>query len=245
MEYVKLGTTMQNFGLMIGAIVAGNAADIFGRKKVLLTFTVGLIIFLIATAFSPSFLAFTALRFFDMIFTGGKHCVCNPYFMENLPDKHRMWVATVVTYSPNYIVLSGIAYLCGEWKILSWTAAGITLLPLIMIPFLKDTPRWLIKKGRGEQAARAAVYITKWSEKLTPEREQHITAVIHKAADEELEKMKKSKKNYYFYHLFSDWKLGSYAVVFATSLYAYIFAQKFMIAMPQEGMMMIKNKNGT
>uniref|UniRef100_A0A183E124 ABC transmembrane type-1 domain-containing protein n=1 Tax=Gongylonema pulchrum TaxID=637853 RepID=A0A183E124_9BILA len=89
--------------------------------------------------------------------------------------------------------------------------------------FLKDTPRWLIKKGRGEQAARAAVYITKWSEKLTPEREQHIMAVVHKAADEELEKMKKSKKNYYFYHLFSDWKLGSYAVVFATSLFSTSF----------------------
>lgn len=30
--------------------------------------------------------------------------------------------------------------------------------------------------------------------------------------------MKKAKKNYYFYHLFTDRKLGSYAVVFATSL---------------------------
>ncbi|EJW87551.1 major facilitator superfamily transporter, partial [Wuchereria bancrofti] len=32
-EYVKLGTTLQNVGLMIGAIVAGNLADIYGRKK--------------------------------------------------------------------------------------------------------------------------------------------------------------------------------------------------------------------
>uniref|UniRef100_A0A0R3RN56 MFS domain-containing protein n=1 Tax=Elaeophora elaphi TaxID=1147741 RepID=A0A0R3RN56_9BILA len=33
-EYVKLGTTLQNIGLMIGAMVFGNLADFYGRKKV-------------------------------------------------------------------------------------------------------------------------------------------------------------------------------------------------------------------
>lgn len=56
--------------------------------------------------------------------------------MENLPDKHRMWIATVVTYSPNYIIMSGIAYLCKDWKTLSRVAAGLTVLPLIMIPLV-------------------------------------------------------------------------------------------------------------
>ncbi|VDM94697.1 unnamed protein product, partial [Onchocerca ochengi] len=225
-EYIKLGTTVQNIGLMIGAIVAGNLADVFGRKKILLSFTAGLIIFLVATSFSPSFVVFTILRFFDMLFTGGKHCVCNPYFMENLPDRHRMWVATVVTYSPNYITLAGIAYICKKWKVLLWASASITVLPLIMIPqvlFLMDTPRWLIKKGKGEEASKAAIYIQKWDVKLTPEKEKQIDTVVREAAKEELIKMGKGKKNYYFYHLFSDWKLGSYAIVFATSLFSTSF----------------------
>ncbi|VDN07803.1 unnamed protein product [Thelazia callipaeda] len=38
-----------------------------------------------------------------------------------------------------------------------------------------------------------------------------------------MEKQKKGGKNYYFYHLFSDWNLGSYAVVFATSLFSASF----------------------
>lgn len=117
-----------------------------------------------------------------------------------------------------------------------------------------DTPRWLIKKGKGEEASKAAVYIRKWDEKLTPEREEQIVTVVQEAAKDEvydrlkcrflhynhsflckrhlyltdslfnqfqLIKMGKGKKNYYFYHLFSDWKLGSYAIVFATSLYVF------------------------
>ncbi|VDK74375.1 unnamed protein product [Litomosoides sigmodontis] len=222
-EYVKLGTTVQNIGLMIGAIIAGSLADIFGRKKVLLSFTIGLMTFLIATSFSPSFVVFTTFRFIDMIFTGGKHCVCNPYFMENLPDKHRMWVATVITYSPAYIILAGIAYLCKTWKMLSLIAAAIAVLPLIMTPFLMDTPRWLIKKGKCAEASKAAVYIRKWDEKVTPEKEEKIAAVVQEAVTDEVAKMKKGKKNYYFYHLFSDRKLGSYAVVFATSLFSTSF----------------------
>uniref|UniRef100_A0A1I7VRH7 MFS domain-containing protein n=1 Tax=Loa loa TaxID=7209 RepID=A0A1I7VRH7_LOALO len=48
-----------------------------------------------------------------------------------------------------------------------------------------DTPRWLIKKGKGDEASKAAVYIRKWDEKLTPEREEEIVAVVQDAAKEE------------------------------------------------------------
>ncbi|VIO98590.1 Uncharacterized protein BM_BM5460 [Brugia malayi] len=222
-EYVKLGTTLQNAGLMIGAIVAGNLADIYGRKKVLFIGTTGMMISLLATSFAPSFVIFTFLRFFDMLFTGGKHCVSNPYFMENLPDKHRMWIATVVTYSPNYIILSGIAYLCNDWKTLSRVAAGLTVLPLIMIPYLKDTPRWLIRKGRSKKAVEAAIYIERWDKKVSPEKAKHISYIIAKSVEEEIEKSSKPNLNYYFYHLFRDRKLGSYTVIFAISLFSTSF----------------------
>ncbi|VDN31227.1 unnamed protein product [Gongylonema pulchrum] len=95
---------------------------------------------------------------------------------------------------------------------------------------MKETPRWLIKKGRGREAAKAAIYIRKWDGKIAPELEKQIVMVVQKAADDELEKMKTSKKNYYFYHLFSDWKLGWYAVVFSTSLYVFfsLFSASFV-----------------
>uniref|UniRef100_A0A914R3G0 Serpentine receptor class gamma n=1 Tax=Parascaris equorum TaxID=6256 RepID=A0A914R3G0_PAREQ len=35
--------------------------------------------------------------------------------MENLPTKHRMWIVTVITYSPNYIVFTGIFTIFTLW----------------------------------------------------------------------------------------------------------------------------------
>ncbi|VDO79559.1 unnamed protein product [Onchocerca flexuosa] len=73
-----------------------------------------------------------------MFFTGGKHrlflySVSYVFMMENLPAKHRMWMVTVITYSPNYIVFTGLAYLTGEWRLLSRIVAIITVLPGILL----------------------------------------------------------------------------------------------------------------
>uniref|UniRef100_A0A8R1TXY2 MFS domain-containing protein n=1 Tax=Onchocerca volvulus TaxID=6282 RepID=A0A8R1TXY2_ONCVO len=161
---------------MIGATVASNLADVFGRKKILLSFTVNLIVFLVITSFLASFIVFTVLRFFDMCFNRAKHCVCNLYFMENLPDKHRMWVVTVVTYSPNYNTLAGIVYICKKWKVLLRASASITVLPLIMIPY----SAMVNKKEKGQKISKPAIYIQKWDEKLTPEREEQMTPLFEK-----------------------------------------------------------------
>uniref|UniRef100_A0A1I8EFG1 MFS domain-containing protein n=1 Tax=Wuchereria bancrofti TaxID=6293 RepID=A0A1I8EFG1_WUCBA len=129
-EYVKLGTTVQNIGLMVGAIVAGNLADIFGRKKCL----------------QPVFYG----KFTRQAQNVGSYC---DYVFTKL--YHLSW----------YRILIG--NLNGKLR------------------FLMDTPRWLIKKGRSEEASKAAVYIRKWDENLTPERKEQIVAVVREAAKEE------------------------------------------------------------
>ncbi|VDO61012.1 unnamed protein product, partial [Onchocerca flexuosa] len=70
------------------------------------------------------------------------------------------------------------------------------------------------------EASKAAIYIKKWDEKITSEKAKQINYVVEKSVKEELEKSNKTNRNYYFYHLFTDRKLGSYAAVFATSLFS-------------------------
>uniref|UniRef100_A0A0R3RH07 MFS domain-containing protein n=1 Tax=Elaeophora elaphi TaxID=1147741 RepID=A0A0R3RH07_9BILA len=86
--------------------------------------------------------------------------------------------------------------------------------------YLRDTPRWLIRKGRGKQAAKAVIYIKKWDKKVTSEEAKQITHSIEKSIQEEIENSNKVKRNYYFYHLFTDRKLGSYTIVFSVSLFS-------------------------
>ena len=66
---------------------------------------------------------------------------------ENLPTRHRLWILTLVTYSPNYIVFTGMAYLTGEWRSLSRLAAGVTIIPLIllMLVFRNVAPHFFAK----------------------------------------------------------------------------------------------------
>lgn len=52
---------------------------------------------------------------------------------ENLPARHRLWILTLVTYSPNYLVFAGLANLAGDWRTLSRLAAAITIIPLVML----------------------------------------------------------------------------------------------------------------
>lgn len=50
-------------GVLLGALIAGQVADIFGRKRVLFGCYTLLIVFWLCTAFAPSWEVYAALRF--------------------------------------------------------------------------------------------------------------------------------------------------------------------------------------
>uniref|UniRef100_F1KYH4 Organic cation transporter protein n=1 Tax=Ascaris suum TaxID=6253 RepID=F1KYH4_ASCSU len=216
---VKHSISFQMIGIMFGAIVFGQLSDTFGRRKTLIFGSAGLIVSGAASTFATGLIPFTIARFFVMFFTGGKHSVSYVFMMENLPTKHRMWIVTVITYSPNYIVFTGIAYLCGEWRLLSRVVAAFTILPLIMLLFIYESPRWLVNKGRIDEARKAMVGIGNWDRTNTPERLANLDRVL----DKERQRSSSSgddtpRKRYYTYHLFSTAALATYTILFAYSL---------------------------
>ncbi|VDM99627.1 unnamed protein product [Thelazia callipaeda] len=177
---VKLSISLQMIGIMFGAMTFGQLSDTFGRKAILMFGTIGLIVSGLASTFVSDLVTFTIARFFVMFFTGGKHSVSYVFMMENLPAKHRMWMVTVITYSPNYIVFTALAYLTGEWRLLSRVVALITFLPGILLLFAYESPRWLVQKGKIDEARKAVVGMGKWDNKNTPERLQELDALLDK-----------------------------------------------------------------
>ncbi|KHN88914.1 Solute carrier family 22 member 6-A [Toxocara canis] len=220
---IKFGTFGQNIGLLAGAFIFGNLADAFGRKKVLIGGSLGLAIMELVTSFAPNLVLFNICRFFVMIFNGGKHCVCNPFFMENLPDRHRMWVATVVTYSPTYILLSLAAYICGDWRTLARFSCALTIVPLILLFFVYDTPRFLILKGKDKEAEEAALAIKKWDTKITEELKEKVHQAIKAESDRQRAREAAMKHRYTMFDIFKSWTLTKYDIVFSISLFSASF----------------------
>ncbi|EFO18407.2 hypothetical protein LOAG_10089 [Loa loa] len=215
---VKMSISLQMIGIMFGAMTFGQLSDMFGRRAILLFGTIGLIISGLASTFVNNLVAFTVARFFVMFFTGGKHSVSYVFMMENLPAKHRMWMVTVITYSPNYIVFTGLAYLAGEWRLLSRIVALLTILPGILLIFAFESPRWLIQKGKIDDARQALVGMGRWNNKNTPERLQDLDLLLDKERERLREAAGKPKTNYTYCHLFSSKNFASYSILFAYSL---------------------------
>ncbi|VIO95417.1 Uncharacterized protein BM_BM59 [Brugia malayi] len=216
---VKMSISLQMIGIMFGAMTFGQLSDMFGRRAILLFGTIGLIISGLASTFINNLVAFTAARFFVMFFTGGKHSVSYVFMMENLPAKHRMWMVTVITYSPNYIIFTGLAYLTGEWRLLSRVVALLTVLPGILLIFAYESPRWLIQKGKIDDARQALVGMSRWDNKNTSERLQELDFLLDKERERLREATAKSNtKNYTYCHLFSNKNFASYSILFAYSL---------------------------
>lgn len=124
-DKAKLSTSIQMTGVIFGSFCFGQMADLFGRKKVfflashvqvLLPVLVCILMTASASSFSPSMDVFLLIRFFVGFSTSGANTVGPVFIVENLPRAHRLWLCTVVTWAPNYMLFALLAYLTGDWR---------------------------------------------------------------------------------------------------------------------------------
>ncbi len=163
---VALGftVTMGLIGTIIGALVAGKPADTFGRKKVMAVIGVLYVICSLGTSLAPEHSAgywiFMLARFIGGIGVGASS-VCAPiYTAEIAPARVRgrlvglvqfnIVLGILVAYLSNYIILQ-LAPADSAWR---WMF-GVMLVPsvifLLMLMTVPETPRWLMAHGREEQ----------------------------------------------------------------------------------------------
>lgn len=163
-------------GMFIGAVYGGWIADRFGRKAALIAsiavFSVGSLAGGLATAFP--FLAFT--RFISGIGLISMVVVSMTYITEMSPSAHRgKFISLILAISTigspvGAAIASWIIPMSDEsWRIVfAFGGATIFLLPLCFAWF-KESPRWLISKGRTAEAERVVKFITGQDVDLTSE----------------------------------------------------------------------------
>ncbi|KAI8481835.1 hypothetical protein Bbelb_404400 [Branchiostoma belcheri] len=141
-------------GVLVGSITFGALSDKFGRKVIMFVANALLGITGIATMFAPDFTVFVILRFMVGVQCMGIYLTNFVLGAEIVGPSRRTLVGTYdyVFFTLGYMLLGGIAYLIRTWRHLQ---LALSLFSILWIPLwwaVTESPRWLLAKGRTEEA---------------------------------------------------------------------------------------------
>ncbi|CAL2044992.1 unnamed protein product [Caenorhabditis brenneri] len=158
----KLGTSIQMIGVMLGCVVFGQIGDQYGRKKPMMFCLCMCFIFGIWSALSTDFKKFTIFRTILCFFNGGQSTISVVYMIENIPKRSRGYISTLISYSPNVILLGILAFFFQQWDRLALVISFLTVPAIAMLAFLHESPRWFMQKGKVLHAKKVFLAIEKF-----------------------------------------------------------------------------------
>ncbi|XP_052712009.1 organic cation transporter protein-like [Crassostrea angulata] len=141
-------------GVFVGALLLGALSDKIGRKKTLILSVLGLLASSLAVAWAENFYLFCVLRFIVGFCCAGTFMSAFVLGMEIVGPSKRLWAGVVIEYffALGLVLLCLVGYLVREWKyneiVLSVPSAFI----LVYWWLLPESPRWLINRGKFEEA---------------------------------------------------------------------------------------------
>ncbi|KAL6535771.1 Organic cation/carnitine transporter 4 [Orobanche hederae] len=174
-EKYKVGLVQALFfgGCMIGAGVFGHLSDSkLGRKGSLLVVCILNAIFGCLTAFSPNYYIYALLRVLTGFSTGGVGLCAFVLATEPVgPSKRGLaGMSTFYFFSGGIAALSGIAYFFTSWRALYVATSIPSIIFLIVIlPFISESPRWYLIRGKTGSAMKIMRKIAKDNRKDIPE----------------------------------------------------------------------------
>jgi sugar porter (SP) family MFS transporter len=144
-------------GAMVGAGAAGPLSDRMGRRQLIMvaavTFTVGAI----AAAAAPGAGALVAARFVLGLAVGSAALVVPLYLSEIAPTKIRGAIASlnqlmIVVGILVAFIVNAILASSGDWRLMLGLAAIPSLVLLVGMAFMPETPRFLVRSGDEDEA---------------------------------------------------------------------------------------------
>lgn len=148
-------------GCAIGAVLAGKMADAYGRKTTLIGCAVLFAVSGIGAGLSQQLTGFISYRLIGGLGVGAAAMVSPMYIAEIAPAK---WRGRLVAFYQLAIVLGILLayfsnYLFDGWGVNNWRWMFISqtvpaVLFLFCLLFVPESPRWMMKKGRGTDTLR-------------------------------------------------------------------------------------------
>ncbi|XP_051869525.1 solute carrier family 22 member 5-like [Pristis pectinata] len=156
--------SMYFMGVLVGSFSSGILSDRFGRKVVMFGTMAMQVAFGVLITFSPNWEIFCLINFLKGIGEISNFVAAFVLGSELLAKSYRVAYSTVgigIFYALGYMFLPFVAYFIRGWRMLILTLALSSLLYLPLWWFIPESPRWLLSKGRVEEAESIIRYMAK------------------------------------------------------------------------------------
>ncbi|XP_033104809.1 organic cation transporter protein-like [Anneissia japonica] len=139
-----------------------------GRKRVYFSSILLFVCFGSSTAAASSYVAFVVLRIFTGICASSASVSGYVLGLEFIgPNRRALYAAfREAAYTFGHLLLAGIGYAIRDWRLLQFFVSFPAILILIVWPWIPESPRWLMSKGRyssAQQTMRRAAKMNKIS----------------------------------------------------------------------------------
>ncbi len=158
---IMLGWSVSSLlvGCIVGVMVSGKPADVFGRRRTLLVAALLFFISAIGSALADHLYVFIIFRFFGGTAVGTASTLSPMYISEVSPPEKRgslvslnqlaIVIGILVAFFSNYILAS-----LGEnnWRWMLAVMGLPALLFFVALLFIPESPRWLVQNSRNPEA---------------------------------------------------------------------------------------------
>ncbi|XP_077862435.1 organic cation transporter protein-like [Saccoglossus kowalevskii] len=167
----QLSKSIVPLGNLVGGIIFGQLADIFGRKPLFIIAMMSSIVVGIVAAFSQTYAFFIVCQFLIGIFSISMTLIGYVIVMELTGTAYRVTCAvmTGLFISVGLLILAMVAPLSnGDWRVIQLVGG---LLCLMFIPYywlLPESVRWLIQKEKYDKAEKILHKAAKMNKVILP-----------------------------------------------------------------------------
>ncbi len=153
-------------GCIIGSIGVGKPGDIYGRRQMLKISAVLFLVSAIGTGLAPEINSFITFRFIGGLGVGAASVLSPMYISEIAPAKYRgrlivtfqlaLVVGILVAFFVDYLLINTGT---NNWRYMFLSESIPALGFLILLFYVRESPRWLVQKGQIEEAEKTILEV--------------------------------------------------------------------------------------
>lgn len=165
--------------------------DRFGRKITLATPLIPIIVIWAVTATATNYVVLFTSRILSGVFGGFGPPICQVYLAECADADFRGFTINVgyVSLSTGFLLTFALGAIM-DWRNVAWTGIVFPMITLIGVFFLPESPVWLIRNGKIDQAYKALHWLRGEENLARNELNEHLSRI-----SEEKESAQNGNKN--------------------------------------------------